>query len=86
MNAINISKAKRIDSDFNIKEQKANAIEMWTTSEEDYGFGYETAKFVKLTGSDFYELVLDGEGTHIWYGIFTDGNSVEFSPTHWYGD
>ncbi len=88
MNAININKAKQINSDFNIKEEKAQAIEMWTTPEEDYGFGYETAKFIKINSGEYgiYELVLDGEGTYIWYGIFTNGETVDFVPTHYYGD
>ena len=83
---LTIKQAKAINENFDIKAEKKDVIEMWTTPEEQLGFGYTTAQLRKIDfdGAEAYYLWLDGEPTHVLYAIFQTGDSVDLEPTHWY--
>ena len=78
-----IRTAKLYDSNFDINTEKAEVLEQWTTSEQDFGYGYTTASFKKsVSFTDTYVLWLDGEMSEIIYSIAIVNDKPEFAPTH----
>lgn len=84
--ALTVRQAKQVDEKFDINTEKAEVLEMWTTPEADYGFGYQTASLTRITHytNETYQLWLDGEMADHQYAIFDTEWGPKLETTHWH--